>query len=124
MCLDLTQAGCPTATAAASCVASLLLDHKNKPAMRIIGTIPHPVYLVTVFQMGERLALKVEHNLLELTWKFREGQVDSFDALQALLDDAFFAQAAQLFAAMERERARLLSRTREGSDEDELPDLI
>ncbi len=92
--------------------------------MRIIGTIPHPVYLVTVFQMGERLALKIEYNLLELTWKFREGQVDGFEALQALLDDAFFAQAAQLFAAMERERARLLGRTPEGTDEDELPDLI
>lgn len=92
--------------------------------MRIIGTIPHPVYLVTVFQMGERLALKVEHNLLELTWKFREGQVDGFEALQQLLDEAFFAEAARLFAAMERERARLLSRQPDEADEEELPDLF
>ncbi len=41
--------------------------------MRIVGTIPHPVYLVTVFQMGERLALKVEHNLLELTFKKKKS---------------------------------------------------
>ncbi len=88
--------------------------------MRIIGHIPHPRLHVTVFKWDERLAVKVARDLLELTWKFRDGQFERFEDLQQALDQDFFREAERLLDTMAALRHRI-SATEARED---LPDLL
>lgn len=69
--------------------------------MRIVGYIEHPVFKITVFQMNERLSVKLETSQYEQTYKFRQGQgIDTLEQVEALLDGPFLEKAQQIFATM------------------------
>jgi len=60
--------------------------------MRIIGTIPHPDFKITVFKMDNRLSVKFERGLNEQTYKFRtNNELQNFEDMQRLVDADFVA---------------------------------
>ncbi len=62
---------------------------------------------VQVFIMNGRYSLKVEKNLLEQTFKFRDGQIESMDHLKSLLTDAFYGYCSNIFIHMDLNRSKL-----------------
>ncbi len=77
--------------------------------MRIIAEIPHPIFKVTVFQMNGKLSVKLEKNLLEQTYKFRDGSgIENMENVHAFLTDAFYEEADNLFSQMHKNRYQSL----------------
>lgn len=73
--------------------------------MRIEGYIPHPLLKITVFKMNNRLSLKIESGLYELTYKFRPGTgVESLEDIKRLVDDSFLEGAQKLLQAMHQQK--------------------
>lgn len=69
--------------------------------MRIIGHIEHPVFKITVMQMAEKFVLKVEHGLLEQTFKIREAdEVRGYADVAKLVDAAFLEACTERFQSM------------------------
>ena len=69
--------------------------------MRIIGEIDHSFYKITVFQMNNRLSIKIEHGLLEQTFKFRDGSgIDNVDDVQEFLSEGFLEGVGNIFQQM------------------------
>ena len=86
--------------------------------MRIIGSIDHPRWKITVFKMDNRLSAKLETGLYELIYKFRPGEgVESLEDVRHWMDPAFFRDAERQFEAMHR--ARLAAFYRKSAQESE-----
>ncbi len=87
--------------------------------MRIIGHIEHPSLKVTIFKMDNKLSVKFENSLYEQTYKFRDGQeIDSVEAVQALVDDTLLEGVQQNFMAMHRINQEALGRRYNASEEE------
>ena len=70
--------------------------------MKIAGTIPHPFFKTTIFHWNGRYSLKVESGLLEVTFKFREGEgVDRLENVYELVNQDFFQKIQQQFAVLQ-----------------------
>jgi hypothetical protein len=79
--------------------------------MRIIGSIDHPDWKITVFKMDDRLSVKLETGLNEQTYKFREGpQLETFEDVRKLVDATFLARAEAMFEQMEKNKNATLYR--------------
>lgn len=73
--------------------------------MRIIGSIDHHVYKITVFKMDQRVSLKIENERYEQTYKL--GDADQYSALegvQALVTDGFLERVTAIFQQMHLNR--------------------
>jgi hypothetical protein len=73
--------------------------------MRIIGSIDHPAYKITVFKMDNRVTLKIENERYEQTYKL--GDADRYSTLEGvrtLVTDGFLGRAAAVFQEMHRNR--------------------
>ena len=58
--------------------------------MRIIGYIQHPVLKITVFQMDNRLSVKLETGLYEQTYKFRKGgMINTLEDVKKIITEEF-----------------------------------
>lgn len=69
--------------------------------MRIIGDIDHPRYKITVFSMNERVSVKIEDQLYEQTFIFRDGSgVTNVNDVKNLLNDQFLNAVDQAFQTM------------------------
>lgn len=69
--------------------------------MRIIGYIDHPVLKITVMQQGDKFVLKVEHALLEQTFKIREAdEVRGYNDIAKLVDEVFLNSCIERFQSM------------------------
>ncbi len=79
--------------------------------MRIIGTIPHKAYKISVFSWAEKYTVKIEAGPLEQSFKFPQDAYESWTALIPIFDDlmmeevrqTFFKMSAGLKAAIERQ---------------------
>lgn len=92
--------------------------------MRIAGYIEHPVLKITVFQMANKLSVKLESGQFEQTYKFRTGdQVNTVEDIRKLVDDAFIAEVLQEMARMHTIRIQALERLDPGEKE-EFEDII
>lgn len=81
--------------------------------MRIIGTIPHPVLKITVFQLNMKFAVKLEAGLMEQTYKLRESeQINGLDAVSRLVDEAFTEACLQRFREMNADLGNALRRSK------------
>lgn len=90
--------------------------------MRIIGETEKEDIKITVFQMNGKISVKLEKNLLEQTYKFRDGSgIDSLEAVMNLVDDAFIHATQQTFIIMQMTRTsgleKILKATSEGFEE-------
>lgn len=91
--------------------------------MRIIGEIPHPRLKITVFQMDQRLSLKLENGSLEQTYKFRRGEaIENFEDVKRFCTDKFVASVELIFKKMEDVQKQHGSAIR--ADENEFDEII
>lgn len=91
--------------------------------MRIIGSIPHPTYKITVFAMNERLSLKIEDKTLEQIYKFRDGSgISTLDDVHQYVNTEFLQAVASIFNQMGQiQHKRILERTQ---DDDEFMTIV
>ncbi len=69
--------------------------------MRILGQIPHPDLLITVFKSGNKYILKFEVGPFEQTYKFMEGdRLASFEDVQKLVTEELIKEIFQVFDQM------------------------
>ena len=93
--------------------------------MRIIGNIDHPVFKITVFKMDNRLSVKIEKNMFEQTYRFREGQgVETVQDVEKFLDHFFLQEANDIFAQMDHARLKRLAEIKASGQEDEFDEII
>lgn len=69
--------------------------------MRIIGTVEHPVYKITIFEMNSKVSVKFEDQTLEQTYKFRDGTgINSPEDIANLLSISFMKKIDGIFSKM------------------------
>lgn len=76
--------------------------------MRVVSEWNYKNLKVTVFHMNEKYSVKLEENLLEQTYKFRDGQIRDINHLKSIMDEAFYQNCSELFASMSSSRDNLL----------------
>ncbi len=79
--------------------------------MRIVGQIEHPFIKITILQMNERFAIKLEDNLLEQTYKFNEDdKLRTFQHMEKMVDQTFLDECIKRFLEMNRSRGETYQR--------------
>lgn len=68
--------------------------------MRVVGNIPHPDILITVFAMNEKYVIKMEAGPMEQTYKIPMDSVEGLDGVQKIFDEAFMQKVLQRFNEM------------------------
>jgi len=68
--------------------------------MRVVGNIPHPDLLITVFAMNEKYVVKMEAGPMEQTYKIPMDAVAGLDGVQNFFDEAFMQNVLQRFNEM------------------------
>lgn len=68
--------------------------------MRVVGNIPHPDLLITVFAMNEKYVVKMEAGPMEQTYKIPMDAVAGLDGVQKFFDEAFMQKVLQRFNEM------------------------
>ncbi len=90
--------------------------------MRIIGTIPHPLLKITVFQMDQRISVKFENAAFEQTFKLGiDERYRSMEAVRKWVDETLVAEVLARMDDMYRSRREADRRAfgeREASEED------
>ena len=88
--------------------------------MRIAGYIEHPVLKITIFQMENKLSVKLESGLFEQTYKFRTGeQINTVEDIRKLVDDTFIAAVLEEMGRMRSIRSAGLARFGPEEEEEE-----
>ncbi len=73
--------------------------------MRILGSLDQPGLKITVFQMDNRISLKIENELYEQGFKFQTGgNIDGLESIKKLLDAPFLEKVRANFQAMHQAR--------------------
>lgn len=69
--------------------------------MRILGQIPHPQLLISVFKSNNKFILKFEIGPFEQIYKFMESDViTGFDAVSNLVNDEWYKKVFAIFDQM------------------------
>ena len=93
--------------------------------MRIAGYIDHSTYKITVFELDNRYALKIENEFYEQTYKLRKGpRLSSLADIQQLVDGRFLDGVGQVFQAMHRNRVAAIGRLLPQGPEEKFPEII
>ena len=93
--------------------------------MRILGSIDHPKWKITVFKMEDRLTAKLESALYELAFKFRAGEgMDSLEDVRHFMDAGFLEEAERQFEALHQARLRAFSRRSVLSADENFEEII
>lgn len=69
--------------------------------MRILGQIPHPQILISVFKSNNKFILKFEIGPFEQTYKFIESSdIHSYESVSALVTDVLLQNVFKIFDEM------------------------
>jgi hypothetical protein len=86
--------------------------------MRIAKELNHRGYKVTIMVMNGKYNIKVEKDLLEQTYKFRQGSgMDTLDRVIAALSDSFYDGLDPLFTEMSKIRKETILDNGRGENE-------
>ncbi|MBK9735669.1 MAG: hypothetical protein IPO92_12170 [Saprospiraceae bacterium] len=86
--------------------------------MRIIGEFDIDNIKITVFKMNERISVKFETNLLEQTYKFRDGSaINNMEDVQKFCSPAMIKKLNECFADMAAIRSASLMSMFEAEEE-------
>lgn len=86
--------------------------------MRIIGEFDAGDIKITVFKMNERISIKFEKNLLEQTYKFRDGSaIGSLEDAKTYCSEHTITEINDVFDAMSKSRSRSLNSMIENQEE-------
>ncbi len=92
--------------------------------MRIIGEFDLNNIRVTVFKMNERLSVKFEYNLLEQTYKFRDGSgINTVDDVRMFCSENTEKSITDIFSKMALLRSDALHLMHQ-EDTSEFDDII
>lgn len=86
--------------------------------MRIVNEWSHGDTKVTLFHMNGRYSLKLEKDILEQWYKFREGQIEDARDLERVLKDSFYNKANDIFREMYYNKSSLLEKKADDYDFD------
>ena len=78
--------------------------------MRVVGEIPHPSCKITILSWNNRYLLKLEHGLLEQTYKINEYDLAGEQDLRTIANEAFVQKALTLFEQMRDNLERAMER--------------
>ncbi len=93
--------------------------------MRIVGSIDHPEWKITIFRNDNRLSVKFESGLVEQTFKFRDGEgIDQVDDVHRLVDERFLMDIASLMQQMQLARHSALRRRIENNPPEDAFEVI
>lgn len=73
---------------------------KTGTIMRILGSIPHPQFKISVFSWSEKYLVKIEAGFFEQTYKFREADFGSWEELAAFFDATMMTEVTATFKKM------------------------
>jgi hypothetical protein len=68
--------------------------------MRVVGKIPHPSILITIFEYNEKYTLKMEAGPMEQSYKITIDQAGNLANLHKIADSQFLQECLQHFNAM------------------------
>lgn len=68
--------------------------------MRVIGSVPHELVKITIFEWNNRYLIKLELGQFEQTYKVNQTDVSGLAGVQKLVDEAFIAEAIKNFVEM------------------------
>ena len=90
--------------------------------MRVVGSIDHPIYKITIFKMDTKFSLKFEIDLLELTYKMREGDIiQSVEDVKSIVTPIFLKGIDEQFRSMMKLRNQAMETK---ATENDFPDII
>jgi hypothetical protein len=81
--------------------------------MKLLETIPNQHFLMSVFQVNEKLILKIEAGPYEQVYKFLPEMAKSVDEVKLILTDEFLESVREIFDLMHQ---TFLSQHREPGD--------
>ena len=77
--------------------------------MRILGQIPHPQLMISVFKSNNKFILKFEIGPFEQSYKFLESsEIDSLEAIQKIVTEEFIAKVFSVFDQMNESYRKLI----------------
>ncbi len=69
--------------------------------MRLLGQIPHPHYLISVFKSNEKIILKFEVGPFEQVYKFLENElIYDCESISKLVNESVLSSVQKLFDEM------------------------
>jgi len=68
--------------------------------MRIVGSIDHPLFKISVFSWSEKYIVKIEAGLFEQSYKFREADFTNWEELKEFFTPAMLADIHSTFKKM------------------------
>ncbi len=78
--------------------------------MRLIGQIPHPSLLISVFKSNNKFILKFEVGPFEQTYKILEtDQLNDFEGVRRLVTEECIAEVFRIFDSMNHHYKKLNS---------------
>lgn len=83
--------------------------------MRILGSIPHPVFKISVFGWNEKYLVKLEAGLFEQTYKFNEADFASWELLVPFFDKELLTDAHATFKKMADDAMRAAKRMQQNN---------
>ncbi len=93
--------------------------------MRIIGYIDHPTLKITIFELGNRMAVKFETGLYEQTYKFRKSSaIQQADDIRRIVSPSFIDQVDNLFTRMDLVKQDAMQEGIAENDADEFDKII
>lgn len=77
--------------------------------MRILGQIPHPQLMISVFKSNNKFILKFDIGPFEQSYKFLESsEIDSLEAIQKIVTEEFIAKVFSVFDQMNESYRKLI----------------
>lgn len=77
--------------------------------MRIIDSWSDKGMKITIFHMSGKYSIKFETQLMEQTYKFRDGQFDNIIEIKELLTDDFYNKITSVFNQMDKHKHDMLN---------------
>lgn len=93
--------------------------------MRLVGTIPHPFLLISVFRNDGRVSVKLENEGYEQTYKLGDDErFSGIEAIQQFVDEHFLEEALNIFVQMHAARRGSVSRMTPAAPDQEMEEII
>lgn len=93
--------------------------------MRLIGYIPHPFLLISIFRNDGRVSVKLENERYEQTYKLGDDErFSSIEAIHQFVDERFLEEAVQIFAQMHAVRLGSAGRMAPDTSEQDMEEII
>lgn len=83
--------------------------------MRILGSLPHPQFKISVFSWSEKYIVKIEAGHFEQTYKFKEADFSSWEQLALFFDAEMMQQVLITFKQMAEQAMQAAKRMQQNN---------